>query len=38
MYRSDKPKVKHVEKKVVVDDDTLDQFKYLGGDFKTLAE
>jgi len=33
MSRSDKPVVKHVEKKVEVDKDIADQFKYLGGDF-----
>tara|TARA_B110000285_G_C15100006_1_gene604427 strand:- start:94 stop:249 length:156 start_codon:yes stop_codon:yes gene_type:complete len=38
MYRSDKPTVKHVEKKVDIDSDIEDQFTYLGGDFKTLAE
>ena len=38
MYRSAKEKVKHVEKKVVVDDETLDYFQYLGGDIKTLVE
>ena len=29
MYASDKPKVKHVEKKVVIDPDTADQIRYL---------
>ena len=38
MYASDKPKVKHVEKKVVIDPDTADQIRYLGGDFNTLHE
>jgi cell fate (sporulation/competence/biofilm development) regulator YmcA (YheA/YmcA/DUF963 family) len=38
MYRSNKPKVKHVEKKIDIDPDTVDQFTYLGGDFKALAE
>ena len=38
MYRSEKEKVKHVEKKVVVDQETQDYFTYLGGDIKTLVE
>ena len=38
MYASEKPKVKHVEKVVVVDEDTKDKIKYLGGDFSTLHE
>ena len=32
MSRSNKPEVKHVEKKVEVDSETEDYFRYLGGD------
>ena len=38
MSRHEKPKVKHEEKKVVIDEETQDQLRYLGGDLQTLME
>ncbi len=38
MGRSEKRKIKEVEKKVHIDEDTQDQMKYLGGSLEQLAE
>ena len=38
MSRSEKPKIKQEQVKKIIDEETQDQMRYLGGDFKTLAE
>jgi hypothetical protein len=38
MERSEKPAKKHVVIEEKIDDDTLNQIKYLGGTFEMLAE
>ena len=38
MARSEKKKIKSVEKKVHIDEETQDQMRYLGGSLEQLAE
>lgn len=38
MGRSEKKKIKEVEKKIHIDEDVKDQMRYLGGSLAQLAE